>query len=702
MKQKTLSTLSLAVWLALNSTAWANDVQQNDVQQQELDTVVVKSSGTMFKLGEVPFRQAKSAVALTAQQLQQEGVQKADELGRYQAGFTNQPFGSDTNTNWFRIRGAEATQAVNGLPAFQYGFFTPYTETFGVEAVEMTKGADAMTFGAANAGGLINYISKRANREQVGKGEIRANVGNRQQYGLAADYSGSLNADKSLRYRVVASARHAEGEWQDSDNRTLYIAPTLQWDIAPQTQLDILSSYQRDKGTPSSNFLPQEGTLKAFPDGSHINPRHNYGDPKNDTESNKQFSLGYELKHQFGKGVSFNSSYRYSNTQNFHRGAYLYPSAYAADWSPLEPSAAGYTLSRGVVFNDGKMQSHSADNRLNWQFKNAWLNNTLSAGVDYRRQKVDALYTLFGTTASTDLRNPSVGYGQNQDVSSAPRTHIQAEQLGFYLQNQARINKLITLGLGIRHDRAEQTEHTRTQKVKENHTSYSGSLMYHAPAGFNPYISYNESFRLPVGLGGNDVLYDPAITKQTEIGVKYLPKAVDGSLSVAAFRAKDKGALLSKDLGATVSNPSMVERKGAEIQADVNVLDNLNVGLAYTYLKSTSQDSTGNTRNPLLPKHTLALKTAYQFNEGKLNGLTLGAGMRHVGSSVSSQGSLYSAAKVPSSTMFDLMARYDFAKNWQAQINVDNVANKRHVSGCDYYCYYGQGRNVNASVSYKF
>lgn len=265
MKQKTLSTLSLAVWLALNSTAWANDVQQNDVQQQELDTVVVKSSGTMFKLGEVPFRQAKSAVALTAQQLQQEGVQKADELGRYQAGFTNQPFGSDTNTNWFRIRGAEATQAVNGLPAFQYGFFTPYTETFGVEAVEMTKGADAMTFGAANAGGLINYISKRANREQVGKGEIRANVGNRQQYGLAADYSGSLNADKSLRYRVVASARHAEGEWQDSDNRTLYIAPTLQWDIAPKRSWTFCHRINATKARPAAISCHKKAHSKPFP-----------------------------------------------------------------------------------------------------------------------------------------------------------------------------------------------------------------------------------------------------------------------------------------------------------------------------------------------------------------------------------------------------------------------------------------------------
>lgn len=670
----------------------------------ELETIKITApSGSMNKLGEIPFRQAKSAVAISAETLKTEGVEKADELGRYQAGFSNQVFGSDTNTNWFRVRGEYATQAVNGMPAFQYGFFTPYIETFGMEAVEITKGTDAMTFGAAESGGLINYITKRAHKEQVGKGEIRAHIGNAKQLGLGVDYTGALNADQSLRYRVVGSMRTADGDWDDSDNRTLYLAPTLQWDITPQTRLDLLASYQHDKGTPSSNFLPQEGTLVAFPDGSKINRHNNYGDPKNDTETNKQYSLGYEFNHDFGKGLLLTSNYRYTHSDNYHRGAYLYPLAYAPiTWAPLAPSTVGYELMRGVVFNDGTMKTHSLDNRLTWKFKNQWLDNTLVGGVDYRRQKVDTLYTLSGTTSSSNLLNPASGHGQAQNFSGATHQYIKAEQLGFYLQNQARINKLVSIGLGVRHDRAKQEEYTRVQKVKKNHTSYAASFMYHAPQGFNPYISYSESFKLPVGLSGNDVLYDPAITKQTEIGVKYMPTWFDGNISLAAFRAKDTGALLSNDRGATVSNPSEVKRKGVELQVDGNITENWQAGLAYTYLKSDSKTTAGDVRNPLLPKHTMALKTAYRFNEGKLNGLTLGAGLRYIGKSVTSQGSLYSGANVPSATLMDLMARYQFANRWTAQLNVDNVANRRHVSGCDHYCYYGQGRRINASISYTF
>lgn len=226
--------------------------------------------------------------------------------------------------------------------------------------------------------------------------------------------------------------------------------------------------------------------------------------------------------------------------------------------------------------------------------------------------------------------------------------------------------------------------------------------MYEMPFGLNPYISYSESFNLPTGLGGDKKLYDPNITHQYEAGIKYLPNWLDGSITVAAFKAKDKGALVSNDVGATVSNKDPVYRKGVEVQADINIVNNWNMALAYTYLKSVTRTTTGDIRNPLIPKHTLAMRTDYSFAKGMLNGLTIGAGVRYIGKSVTSNGSLYSGKEVPSATVVDLMARYQFTPNWSTQINIDNVGNRRYVAGCDYYCYYGAGRNINASISYKF
>ena len=696
---------ALAVLAAYTPAFADNQTDNAEVPTTELETIEV--SGSINKLSVVPFRQAKSAVSIKADEIAEQGIRKMDEVGRYQAGFTNQAYGSDNNTNWFTIRGTSASQSFDGLPASEYGFFTPHVETFGVETVEVTKGSDALTYGAANAGGLINYVSKRPHKEQVGQGVAEAHVGNKGQRGIAADYTGALNADQSLRYRLVGSYKHADGDWNGTRNESYYFAPSLAFDFSERTNLTLLGSIQKDVGVPSSNFMPQSGTLVPT-DLGYIDRNSNLGDPTQDHEKNLAKSIGYEFSHDFGNGLRFNQNYRYQHVQNRHLGAYAYPSAYDDNWVPQPLSAANnYSVDRGVVFNDGTAKSHSFDNRLTWRFQNDNIDNTLLGGIDYRHQKIDALYTLSGNlnaspAAPVNVYNPSASYGQpfNLDI---PNTGIKARQLGFYLQNSTKLYDTIGITAGIRHDRARSEEVVNNnQAVKANHTSYSGSLMYFAPYGINPYIAYSESFSLPTGLSGNQTLYSPKTTEQYEAGVKYLPSWVDGSFSLAVFKARDKGALISNNIGATVSSESPIKRKGVEIQADAQITDNLKGVFAYTYLSSIT-DADGNTvRNHLIPKHSASLRGVYQFNKGALNGLDIGAGIRYTGNSYTQAGSLYAGRQVPSSTVFDAFAKYRFARDWEAQVNVDNLTNRRYLSGCDYNCYYGAERSITGKLSYRF
>lgn len=348
------TTISQVVLLAIAQSAIANE------QIAELDEVSVISSGSMYKMGEVPFHQAKSAVAVTREELDKQAVNKLDEIARYQSGFASQVFGEDSNTNWFRLRGAEVSEVVDGLPVIRYGFFTPYVNSFGLEAVEITKGADAMTFGAAQAGGLINYVSKRPHKEQVGKGEFKLNIGNNTQYGFAADYTGSFA--ENARYRFVASYGGKDGQWDNTKNETLYVAPSFEFDLTDKTRFTLLTSYQRDAGIPSNNFLPQEGTLYPAPNGQYIDRNSNFGDPVNDKELNRQYSIGYELEHAFENGLTVNSSYLFNNVDNYHRGSYIYSSVFYDPnngYTVSAPSVNNYNMDRSVVINDGKARSHS-------------------------------------------------------------------------------------------------------------------------------------------------------------------------------------------------------------------------------------------------------------------------------------------------------------------------------------------------------
>lgn len=54
--------------------------------------------------------------------------------------------------------------------------------------------------------------------------------------------------------------------------------------------------------------------------------------------------------------------------------------------------------------------------------------------------------------------------------------------------------------------------------------------------------------------------------------------------------------------------------------------------------------------------------------------------------------------------MVNLMARYEINKNWSAQLNVDNLTDKKHLAMFSAYnqITYGAPRRVTAALKYRF
>ena len=71
------STISQVVLLAIASNAMANEPAKNDIAA--LDEVAVVGGGSMYKMGEVPVHQAKSAIAISRDELDKQDVKKVDE-----------------------------------------------------------------------------------------------------------------------------------------------------------------------------------------------------------------------------------------------------------------------------------------------------------------------------------------------------------------------------------------------------------------------------------------------------------------------------------------------------------------------------------------------------------------------------------------------------------------------------------------------
>lgn len=672
-KNFTYTAISQVVLLAIAQSAIANE------QVAELEEVSVV--GSVVKADKVDYMTPRSVSVLSEETLKEKGYQQADEIGRYQAGVLSQPYGGDIDTHdWIKIRGFDATYRVDGTTVYSYGFYHWQPNMYGLESVEIVKGADSLTYGSANTGGLINLISKRPTAEP--KGEIKFTLGNRNERGIAGDYSNAIS--ENLRFRLVGDYNRSDGEPKGSYLNAYYFAPSLAWDISKNTNLTLLASVQHDDGVPSSGFFPSYDDLKKY----NLSPRTNFAENVPERLRRNQYSVGYEFTHKFADDFTFASNYRYG-------------------YSNKEQFSASYWAGLSTMIARGKTFTHSLDNRVSKTWKGEGYENTLTLGADYAHSKNYGA-NGYGWVAISDIYGP-------YPTASEPFTNVNPytnkdRQLGLYLQNQLRLQEKWLVNLGARRDYVRgQVEDPKwgNNGYKTNHNTYSAGVMYVTDIGLAPFYNYSESFKPLSGsvVNGDLIRYKPYEGTQHEAGFKYLPSFVDGTFSVAYFDLKEKNALISDPNSPLVMKQAGKQtRKGVELQVDLNLNENLSTTLAYTHTKSKTYSGADvnnikESRTAVIPRHTYSAFINYAFTNDALAGLKVGAGVRYVGTSTNG----ISDTKVPAYTLVDLMAKYDLTKNWVAQVNVANLANKKFVSACDAtWCYYGQGRKVTANLTYKF
>ena len=112
-----------------------------------------------------------------------------------------------------------------------------------------------------------------------------------------------------------------------------------------------------------------------------------------------------------------------------------------------------------------------------------------------------------------------------------------------------------------------------------------------------------------------------------------------------------------------------------------------------------------------MPRNQASLWADYTFTDTALSGLTIGAGTRYIGNTVS----YYSSGdkkdqpfNVASYTLADAMVKYDLARlglpGSSVAVNVNNLFDREYVSSCykDYACYWGAERQVVATATFRF
>ncbi|OQR33875.1 TonB-dependent siderophore receptor [Pseudomonas sp. Bc-h] len=651
----------------------------------------------------------RSISVATRQQMQDRGVQNLDDAVRYMPGIVSSSFGSDTRADWLRVRGFEPTQFLDGLPLAKGVYANPKLETWDLERVALLRGPASSVYGQTPPGGLLDMVSRRPQAEESHEVELQYGSDNHRQ--ISFDSTGKIDDADNFEYRVSGVVRDSGTQVDHIDNKRYNIAPSLTWNIDPDTKLTLLSQFTRDDTGITSQFRPVQGTRIHMPFGE-ISHHKNLGDPDWEYYDRTYYALGYAFEHRFNDTWQFRQNLRYTKSDLSFQA--ITPGAYPF----TQVDADGNLASRSTTSTDEDISQFALDNNLQGDFNTGDIAHTLLIGLDHQRINTNYL-SIFGTAPGVNVNNPVYGLPITRPARSTAFYDYdqKSTQTGAYVQDQMALDHW-RLTLGGREDWVHtgtkffnQGDATNTERDKN--FSGNAAISYVFDSGFVPYLSYAESFQPTSNATASPTdSFKPTEGKQWELGIKYQPPGTNTLLSAAIYDLTQKNVSVSTTNSDNVSITSQtgeVKVKGLELEAVSDVTDNLKVIASYTLAKSEVQkgDFKGN-RLQLMPEQQASLWSDYTWHEGALDGFGIGAGVRYTGNTYGDQANT-NLGKAYAYTVFDAAVHYDLGrvintlKGTTVAVKATNLFDKDYISTCDsFYCYYGDQRSVVASVNYKW
>ncbi len=672
-------------------------------------------SKTDTALAEAP----RSISVATHEQMQDRGVHSLDDAVKYMPGIVSSSFGSDTRYDWMRVRGFEPTHFLDGLPLPRGVYANPKPETWNLDRLALLRGPASSVYGQTPPGGLLDMVSRRPNDATAHEFEVQYGSDNHRQINFAS--TGTLDEQGQFLYGISGVVRDSGTQIDHVDNKRYNIAPSLTWNIDPDTSLTLLSQFTRDDTGTTSQFLPIQGTKIDMPFGK-ISHHKNLGDPDYDYYDRTYYALGYAFEHRFNDVWQFRQNLRYTKSdlsfQTVTVNSYIPGLAafgYVVD--------ANGNVGRNSTNTEEDISQFAVDNNFQADFATGEINHTLLLGLDHQRIETNYM-SVFGTAfngyAPPDINVNNPVHGQH--IVRPPRSlafydyNQKSHQTGLYVQDQMALDQW-RLTLGGREDWGHtgttffnQADATNTERDK----AFSGNaaLSYVFDSGFTPYLSYAESFQPTSNATASPTQsIKPTEGQQWELGVKYQPPGSDILLSAAVYDLTQQNVSVTNRIGgvAVTSQTGEVKVKGLELEAVGNVTDNLKVVASYTQVKSEVQDGEfKGKRLQLMPNRQASLWADYTWHNGVLDGFGIAAGARYTGNTFGDQAnSELGFAK--SYTVFDAAVHYDLGRldnsltGASLALNATNLLNKDYISTCDaYYCYYGDQRSVVASATYTW
>jgi outer membrane receptor for ferric coprogen and ferric-rhodotorulic acid len=708
-KKKLVALLGLAFPLAALAEE-AAVLPQIQVTAQKLDSYTTDRSRTATPLNIAVRDTPQSLSVVTQQRIEDQALQTVTDVVNNVTGVSVNQY--ETHRAGFTARGFDIDNLqIDGVPTT---WDQPWSsgEVVGslasYERVEVVRGATGLMTGAGNPSAAINLVRKRATSKELA-GNAEVGIGSWNERRGMVDVSTGVNASGTVRARVVGEYQRSDS-WVDllkSRSHTLY--GTVEADLAPRTVLS--AGYSRQKNEPKG---PMWGGLPYwYTDGSKTNWDVSKTSAAGWTRWESEYqSLFANLEHSLDNGWTLRASF----SQGDHKAdsALLYLSG-------VPDRVTGLGL--GAFAGSYITHTRQDDFRLHASglFELAGRKHEAAFGYMHSKQE----FSADSRAADYGAGYPAVGNFNTWNGAAYPEPAWGAPT--FYESSVTRQEALYGVGrfsitdplkaiIGARltnYDKTGVGAWSPAYRLKHDHelTPYAG-VVYDISENLSAYASYTEIFQPQnrKDLAGN--ILDPVIGKSYETGLK--GEFLDGRVnaSVAVFKIKQdklaqEAGLVDRDGGGPLAPEAYyraadgAKSDGFEFELSGELARGWNATAGYSQFRA--KDAAGDDVNSVYPRKLLRVFTSY-----RLDVLTVGAGVnwesRTYTLDPSAPAGTNGLIEQDSFAVASLMARYDFTRQLSAQVNVNNLFDKRHFGMFAAYgaITYAAPRSVSASLKYRF
>jgi iron complex outermembrane recepter protein len=501
-------------WLAQIEEAEEEEITVTGEKQSPYH-VPNSSTGTRT---DTPLRDIPQSIQVIPRQVleDQKAIRLKDALQNVSGVFIGNPFGGSLDS--FNIRGFDnATTLRDGIrDGFSESELT-LRDLANVEQIEVLKGPASVLYGNVEPGGVINLTTKQPLSVPFYAADI--SIGSHSFFRPSLDFSGPLNGDRSVRYRLNVAYENSGSFRNFVNSERVFVAPVLSWKLNERTDLTLNASYLYDQRT-------FDRGIPAFGEGVANIPVSRFLGERGDFRNVNQFSLGYRLEHRVNDNLKIRNAFRFLDTNEVVKSA-----------TAIELDETTGNLSRAYFDNANEYKLFLMQTELISNFRTGSVSHQLLIGFDLQRNilegffavPTDAFESTFTDrfTPNINIFNPTYNTRVRPDRSELDLVRDDAattDGLGIFLQDQIALTNNLKLLLGGRFDTVSQRlidklSNTETEQSSQAFSPRIG-LVYQPIKAISLYTNYSRSFTPNTGIRADGSLLEPTRGTQFEVGIR--------------------------------------------------------------------------------------------------------------------------------------------------------------------------------------